>query len=61
MANPIKVAGKVTMQDKSVAEFLTWLLKEIEEELKSVLGENTRLIKIKYEAKRLLKTYDIVR
>lgn len=61
MAKPLRIAGKVTMKDIDVAEFLTWLVKEVKEELGNVLGEDTRLIKIKYEAKRLLKKYDIVR
>ena len=61
MAKPLRIAGKVTMEDKSVAEFLTWLVKEIKAELKELGNEDVRLLAIKYEARRLLKKYDIVR
>lgn len=61
MAKKVKLAGRVSMKDVEVANFLTWLLEEIKAELEDLCNSNVRLIKIKYEAERLLKKYDIVR
>lgn len=61
MAKRLRIAGKVTMKDVDVAEFLTWLLKEVKQEIEDMCDENVRMSAIVYEAKRLLKKYDIVR
>lgn len=61
MAKPIRIAGKVTLKDMAVAEFLTWLLKEIRAEIEDICDENVRMSAIKYEVKKLLRKYDIVR
>jgi len=58
--NALRVAGKITIKDLAVVEFLSRVLDMVRSEM-CEKGESFILAKIESEAEELLDTYDVCR